>query len=119
MSGFNLANDDRPARRAAARSDRSFASTISRASRSSVAHARVARRGPRRFGEYGSAQRLRALGTVLQINTYVTMRDTGRTWARRPVRAGATRKVLPGFEFSYIKPVNSRFGFSLSGGAPR
>lgn len=51
------------------------------------------------------------------INTYVTMRDSRKDLGKTPgSRMGPTRKVLPGFEFSYIKPVNRRFGFSISGG---
>jgi len=46
------------------------------------------------------------------------MRDNAREF-RKTVgpRSEKTYKVLPGFDFSYVAPVNARFGFSLSGSA--
>lgn len=54
---------------------------------------------------------------LLQTNLYVLMRDDVRTLDRTPgPTLGSTRKVLPGFDFSYVAPVNKRLGFTLSGG---
>ncbi len=52
------------------------------------------------------------------FSAYVSMRDDqrdlGKTVGPREAR---THKVLPGVEFSYVVPVNKRFGFSVSGTA--
>jgi len=55
---------------------------------------------------------------VLTGSTYVIMRDNARDFHKSPgPRAERTRKVQPGFEFTWIVPVNKAFGFTLSGGA--
>ncbi len=52
----------------------------------------------------------------LTFSTYLTMRDDTRDFHRSVgPRETPTRKVLPGFEFSAVVPVNRQFGFSLSG----
>ena len=52
------------------------------------------------------------------FSTYLAMRDDVRDFNRSVgPRENPTRKVLPGFEFSCVVPVSSRFGFSLSGTA--
>ena len=49
-------------------------------------------------------------------SAYVMMRDNDRSFGQTAgPRKYATRKVQPGFDFSYIAPVNKRFGFTLSG----
>ena len=55
---------------------------------------------------------------LLNASAYVLMRDDVRDLHPSPgPGSGTSRKVNPGFEFSYVKPVNSRFGFTLSGGS--
>jgi iron complex outermembrane receptor protein len=45
------------------------------------------------------------------------MRDDVRDFDKTPgPTLGNTRKVHPGFDFSYVNPVNKKFGFTLSGG---
>ncbi len=54
---------------------------------------------------------------LLQLNAYVLMRDDAVTLGKSPgPTTGTTRRVLPGFDFSYVAPVNRRWGFTLSGG---
>ena len=54
---------------------------------------------------------------ALNISTYLLMRDDDRSLGASPGPGrGLVRKVQPGFEFSYVRPVNERFGFTLSGG---
>jgi iron complex outermembrane receptor protein len=54
---------------------------------------------------------------ALNVSTYLLMRDGDRSLARTPGPGrGTMPKIQPGFEFSYVKPVNERFGFTLSGG---
>ncbi len=54
---------------------------------------------------------------ALNVSTYLLLRDGDRSLARTPGPGrGTMPKVQPGFEFSYVKPVNERFGFTLSGG---
>ena len=49
-------------------------------------------------------------------SAYLMMRDNDRSFRRTPGPMNdPERKVQPGFEFSYIVPVNRRFGFTLSG----
>ena len=50
-------------------------------------------------------------------SAFVMMRDNDRhLFSKTPgPRWVRTRKVHPGFDFSYIKPVNDRFGFTLTG----
>ena len=51
---------------------------------------------------------------------YVLMRDNDRHFDKTPgPRKYETRKVQPGFDFSYIVPVNRRFGFTVSGSYSR
>jgi iron complex outermembrane receptor protein len=53
----------------------------------------------------------------LSLNTFVMMRDNARELRRTPgYFEQDTWKVLPGFDFSYIRPVTRNFGFTLSGG---
>ena len=55
-----------------------------------------------------------------QFNTTVSlvMRDNARDFSRTAgPREHPTRKVHPSFDFTYIMPVNQRFGFTLSGGS--
>jgi iron complex outermembrane receptor protein len=53
---------------------------------------------------------------VLNVSTYLTMRDDARDFHKSagPYRQD-TRKVHPGADFSYVVPVNAKFGFTLSG----
>ncbi len=52
-----------------------------------------------------------------KVNAYVMMRDNARDLGKTPGPFEAsTRKVKPGFDFSYIRPVTKNFGFTLSGG---
>ncbi|MEY4006400.1 MAG: hypothetical protein RLZZ221_2496, partial [Verrucomicrobiota bacterium] len=54
---------------------------------------------------------------ALNVSSYLLMRDDDRTLGASPGPGrGLVRKVQPGFEFSYVRPVNERFGFTLSGG---
>ena len=54
---------------------------------------------------------------ALNVSSYLLMRDGDRSLARTPGPGrGTSPKVQPGFEFSYVKPVSERFGFTLSGG---
>ena len=50
-------------------------------------------------------------------SAFLMMRDNDRhLFSKTPgPRWVKTRKVHPGFDFSYIKPVNDRFGFTLTG----
>ncbi|MDO8542387.1 MAG: TonB-dependent receptor plug domain-containing protein [Opitutaceae bacterium] len=55
---------------------------------------------------------------LLSTSVYIAMRDDARDFHRTPgPRREPTRKVHPGFEFSWVVPVNQRFGFTISGGA--
>jgi len=48
-------------------------------------------------------------------SAFLMMRDNDRHFSKTPgPRWVRTRKVHPGFDFSYIKPVNERFGFTLT-----
>ncbi|MDO8542617.1 MAG: TonB-dependent receptor [Opitutaceae bacterium] len=54
---------------------------------------------------------------VFNGSVYLMMRDNARDL--RPVpgpRSRGTRNVHPGFDFSYVAPVNARFGYTLSAG---
>ncbi|MDO8544235.1 MAG: carboxypeptidase-like regulatory domain-containing protein [Opitutaceae bacterium] len=54
---------------------------------------------------------------VFNGSVYLLMRDNARDFHKTPGPiTGKTRKIYPGFDFSYVKPVNDRFGFTLSGG---
>lgn len=48
-------------------------------------------------------------------SVYLMMRDNERVLHKTPGPRGQTYKVQPGFDFSYIVPVNKRFGFTVSG----
>jgi len=54
---------------------------------------------------------------VLNWSTYWMFRDAEKSLSKTP---GPTRdetyKIHPGFDFSWVVPVNKRFGFTLSGG---
>ena len=54
---------------------------------------------------------------VFNYSVFMMMRDNDRhLFSKTPgPRWTNTRKVHPGFDFSYIKPVNDRFGFTLTG----
>jgi iron complex outermembrane receptor protein len=53
----------------------------------------------------------------LTTSAYVLMRDNARDFKKTPgPRQNPTRKVHPGFDFIYIRPVNDRFGFTVSAG---
>ncbi|MSU49579.1 MAG: TonB-dependent receptor [Opitutus sp.] len=55
---------------------------------------------------------------VFTGSTYVIMRDNARDFNKTPgPRAERTRKVQPGFEFTWIVPLSKSLGFTLSGGA--
>jgi iron complex outermembrane recepter protein len=50
-------------------------------------------------------------------SAYLLMRDNARDFHKVPgPKPSATRNVHPGFDFSYVAPVNKRFGYTLSGG---
>jgi iron complex outermembrane recepter protein len=52
-----------------------------------------------------------------KVSAYVMMRDDARDWSRTPGPfQNYTRKIKPGFDFSYVRPVTRNFGFTLSGG---
>ena len=53
---------------------------------------------------------------VFNGSVYLKMRDNRRDFHKSPGPLKPTRKVHPGFDFSYIAPVNKRLGFTLSGG---
>ena len=53
---------------------------------------------------------------LLNASAYLLLRDDARDFRPTPGPGrGTTRIVNPGFEFSSAKPVNARFGFTLSG----
>ena len=50
-------------------------------------------------------------------SAYLLMRDNARDFNKVPgPKPSATRNVHPGFDFSYVAPVNKRFGYTISGG---
>ncbi|MEN9592093.1 MAG: hypothetical protein RJA21_552, partial [Gemmatimonadota bacterium] len=54
---------------------------------------------------------------VLNASAFVIMRSTEHDFNRTPgPRTTPSRKVDPGFDFSYVAPISKRFGFTLSGG---
>jgi|LakMenEpi03Aug12_release.lakeMendotaPanAssembly.Ray.scaffolds.fasta_scaffold71260_2 TonB-dependent receptor len=54
---------------------------------------------------------------VLNASVYVILRDNARDFHKVPgPKPSPTRNVHPGFDFSYVAPVNSRFGYTLSAG---
>ncbi len=56
---------------------------------------------------------------VFNFSTYVMMRDDAKNWSKTPAPRKPTRKIHPGADFSYVAPVNKRFGYTLSGGFNR
>jgi len=57
---------------------------------------------------------------TFNARVYLGLRDDVPDFNRTPgPDRNSTRKVHPGFNFTYVAPVNSRFGFTLSGGAAR
>ncbi|WP_414661103.1 carboxypeptidase regulatory-like domain-containing protein [Horticoccus sp. 23ND18S-11] len=55
---------------------------------------------------------------IFNGSVYLAMRDSTKQFHRSPGPAkDPTYKVRPGFEFSWIVPVNKRFGFTVSAGA--
>lgn len=57
---------------------------------------------------------------VFSLSTYVMMRDDSKGLARTPGPMNTpTHKIHPGFDFSYVNPVNKRFGFTVSGGTTK
>jgi TonB-dependent receptor len=54
---------------------------------------------------------------VFNYSVYLLMRDNAREFGKTPGPLNEySRKVNPGSDFSYVVPVNQRFGFTLSGG---
>lgn len=54
---------------------------------------------------------------VFNSSAYVLMRDNARDFQKVPgPKPSPTRNIHPGFDFSYVAPVNKRFGFTLSAG---
>lgn len=54
---------------------------------------------------------------IFNGSVYIMMRDNARDFNKVPgPRTNPTRNVHPGFDFSYVAPVNERFGFTLSAG---
>lgn len=54
---------------------------------------------------------------VFNSSVYVLMRDNVRTFGKTPgPLQHPTRKINPGFDLSYILPVNDRFGLTFSAG---
>ncbi len=53
---------------------------------------------------------------VFNGSLFLMMKDTAKNWGKTPgPRRVPTRKIKPGFDFSWVVPVNKRFGFTLSG----
>ncbi len=53
---------------------------------------------------------------VFNGSVYVMMRDNTRDFGKTPGPQKPRRKINPGFDFSYVNPLNKRFGLTLSGG---
>ena len=54
---------------------------------------------------------------VFTGSVYLMMRDNARDFQKvNTARQSPSRNVHPGFDFSYVAPVNQRFGFTFSGG---
>jgi iron complex outermembrane recepter protein len=57
---------------------------------------------------------------VFNYTAGLVMRDNARHFSKTPgPREQPTRKVHPTLDFSYVRPVNKRFGFTLTGGMAR
>jgi iron complex outermembrane receptor protein len=53
---------------------------------------------------------------VLNTSVFLMMKDNYHNWGKTPgPRVTPTRKIKPGFDFSWVVPVNDRFGFTVSG----
>ncbi len=53
---------------------------------------------------------------IFSSSVFLMMKDNYRDWQHTPgPRVTPTRKIKPGFDFSWVVPVNRRFGFSVSG----
>ena len=52
---------------------------------------------------------------ILKTSLYVLLRDNARSLKKTPGPREPTHKVHPGLDFSYVAPVNKRFGYTLSG----
>jgi len=53
---------------------------------------------------------------VLTASVFLMMKDNYKDWNKTPgPRVTPTRKIKPGFDFSWVVPVNKRFGFTVSG----
>ncbi|MBL9190454.1 MAG: carboxypeptidase regulatory-like domain-containing protein [Opitutaceae bacterium] len=52
----------------------------------------------------------------LKASVFLMMRDNQRDFHKTPGPRVATRKVHPGFDFSYTNPVSKNFGFTVSAG---
>lgn len=54
---------------------------------------------------------------ILNYSAYVMMRDAEKSLHKTPGPFDKhTYKIHPGFDFSYLRPINERFGFTLSAG---
>ncbi len=57
---------------------------------------------------------------VFSLSTYFMMRDDSKGLVKTPGPMNTpTHKIHPGFDFSYVNPVNTRFGFTVSGGTTK
>ena len=55
---------------------------------------------------------------VFNGSVYLAARDSTIEWGRtQGPQKEPTYKIRPGFEFSWVVPINKRFGFTVSGGA--
>ena len=53
---------------------------------------------------------------VFNGSVFLMMKDNYKEWGKTPgPRRVPTHKIKPGFDFSWVVPVNKRFGFTLSG----
>lgn len=52
----------------------------------------------------------------LSATAFLTMHNNGRGFHWPPTNRQLSAQIFPGLDFSYLRPVNSRFGFTLSGG---
>jgi len=53
---------------------------------------------------------------VFNGSAFLMMKDNYREWRKTPgPRVTPTLKIRPGFDFSWVVPVNKRFGFTVSG----
>ncbi|MSU24245.1 MAG: TonB-dependent receptor [Opitutus sp.] len=53
------------------------------------------------------------------FSAYFMLRDDIKHWGNTPAPRHPTHKIHPGLDFSYIAPVNRKFGFTLSAGMNR